>query len=372
MLKQAEARAPLLDHGSIRLNDFFCSTIRAKMTVRQITTGNNFVFIGGMLIQIELHRTRAKKFTRVRRHKNMPAKLVPKPLRRHEISGCVEIISGNGAQPLVKITTPWSTAEIYLNGAHVTHFQKNGGPPLIFMSRKSHFAPGKPIRGGVPICFPWFGNRDGEPSHGFARSTEWQLVKTAAAPDGTVAVQLALPPVPGREAWKNLRTEFIVTAAETLTLELVTTNEGCDETLEIENCLHTYFQVGDLGAVSVHGLEGAAYLNFAEGDNGVPRPPESYPITINRETNRVYPQTAATVEIHDPSLNRMIRVEKFDAQSTVVWNPWTTQKLPDDFDPAEHKNMVCVESGNVKQDKISLAPGKTAALKIVLHSAPLK
>jgi D-hexose-6-phosphate mutarotase len=293
-------------------------------------------------------------------------------LQRLAIPGRVEIVSGCGQLPLVKITTLRSVAEIYLHGAHVAAFQKNGEPPLLFMSAKSHFAPKLPIRGGVPICFPWFGNRDGEPSHGFARSTEWQLVKTASAPDGTVTLHFTLPAIPGRAAWKNLRTEFIVTVADTLTMELITANDGCDETLEIENCLHTYFHVVDLGAVSVHGLEGSAYLNFAEGDNGVPRPAENFPIRINRETNRTYVDTASSVEIHDENLNRKIRVEKFNSQSTIVWNPWTTQKLPDDFDPAEHKKMVCVESGNVKQNKISLAPGKTSALRVVLSSFTVK
>ena len=154
----------------------------------------------------------------------------------------------------------------------------------------------------------------------------------------------------------------------TRTMELVATNDACDGAQVIENCLHTYFHVGDIGAVSVRGLEGAPYLNFAEGDNNVSRPAEGYALTINRETNRVYPGTAAAVEIQDASLQRTIRVEKFNSQSTVVWNPWTTQKLPDDFDPAEHKTMICVESGNVKQDKLSLAPGKTTALKVVLSS----
>lgn len=293
-------------------------------------------------------------------------------LRRHEIPKRVAVKAGNGGLPKIVVTTKTSAAEIYLNGAHLTHFQKNDEPPLLFMSAKSYFAPGKPIRGGVPICFPWFGPRGTDVGHGFARLAQWQLVKTNAAPDGKVTLHFALPEVAGRAEWKSLRTEFIITVADTLTMELIATNDSCDETLEIENCLHTYFHVGAIGAVSVHGLESAAYLNFAEGDNGVPRPAESYPITINRETNRVYPETAATVEIHDASLQRTIRVEKFNSQSTVVWNPWTTQKLPDDFDPAEHKNMVCVESGNVKQNKISLAPGKTAAVKVVLHSAPLK
>jgi D-hexose-6-phosphate mutarotase len=293
-------------------------------------------------------------------------------MKQHEIPGRVAVVAGNGGLKKIVVTTKNSTAEIYQHGAHVTHFQKAGELPLIFVSRKSWFALGKPIRGGVPICFPWFGNRDGEPSHGFARITEWQLVKTSATPDGKVTLHFALPQIPGRAAWKNLRTEFIVTIADTLTMELIATNDGCDAALEIENCLHTYFQVGDIGAVSVHGLEGAAYLNFAEGDNGVPRPAENYPIRINRETNRTYADTTSTVEILDENLKRTIRVEKFNSQSTVVWNPWTTQKLPDDFDPAEHQHMVCVESGNVKQNRLSLAPGKTSALKVILSSGPLK
>jgi len=302
----------------------------------------------------------------------MEINLVPEKLRRLEIPGRVEIVRGHGGLPLVKVRTLWSAAEIYLNGAHVSAFKKTGEPPLIFMSRKSYFAPGKAIRGGVPICFPWFGNRDGEPSHGFARSTEWELVNTKAAADGVVTVHFALPGIAANSSWNLLRTEFIVTVADTLTMELTTANESCDGAIEIENCLHTYFQVGDIGAVSIHGLEGAAFLDFAAGDTGTRKAGENSPIKIQRETNRTYIDTTSAVEIRDENLQRTIRVEKSNSNSTVVWNPWTTQKLPDDFDPAEHRHMVCVESGNVKQNKISLAPGQETSLKVVLSSGPLK
>lgn len=284
----------------------------------------------------------------------------------------VELTTGKDGLPLVKIRTPWSAAEIYLHGAHITHFQKNGEPPLIFMSRKSYFAAGKPIRGGVPICFPWFGNRDGEPSHGFARITEWQLVKTSAGADGAVTLHFALPQISGRAAWNSLRTEFVVAVSDGLTMELITANDSCDESFEIENCLHTYFHVGDISAVSISGLETLPFDDFAAGTNGDRRVAENSKLRITKETNRVYFNSQHAVEIHDESLKRKIRVEKFNSQSTIVWNPWTTQKLPDDFDPAEHAQMVCAESGNVKQNKILLAPGKTTALKAILSSAPLK
>ena len=289
-------------------------------------------------------------------------------LRRNEIPGRVAVVAGNGGLAKIVVTTKASTAEIYPHGAHVAHFQKNGEPPLIFMSHKSWFAPGKAIRGGVPICFPWFGNRDGEPSHGFARVAEWELVKSTAAPDGTVTLHFALPQLPGRDAWKNLRTEFIVTVGDTLTMELNAANDACGEALEIEDCLHTYFHVGDIAAVSLTGLQDKPFNDFAFDANGARRNGDNSPLHITQETNRVYPDHTGTVEIHDEKLKRTIRVEKFNSHSTVVWNPWTTQKLPDDFDPAEHKNMVCVEAGNVKQNKISLAPGKSSSLKVVLSS----
>jgi D-hexose-6-phosphate mutarotase len=298
----------------------------------------------------------------------MQAAIIPEKLRRLEIPGHVEIVNGSGGLPLVKIRTPWSVAEIYLNGAQVTHFQRNGEPPLLFLSAKSHFTTGKSIRGGIPICFPWFGPRENEPAHGFARLAEWQLINTSAAKDGTVTVRFALPQIPGREAWKNLRTEFIVTVADTLTMELIASNESCGETLEIEDCLHTYLHVGDIGAVSIVGLQNAPFDDFAFGAGGARRSADAVPLRITQETNRVYPGNTAAVEIRDENLKRTIHVEKFNSKSTVVWNPWTTQKMPEDWGQDEHLQMVCVESGNVKQDKIALAPGKSSALKVVLSS----
>ena len=299
----------------------------------------------------------------------MPASI--EQLRTREISDRVAMAEGEGGLPKIIVTAKSSAAEIYPHGAHVTHFRKNGEPPLLFVSARSQFASGKAIRGGVPICFPWFGNRDGEPSHGFARFAKWQFAKASAAPDGAVTLRFRLPEIPDRPAWKNLHTEFVVTVSDTLTMELIATNNS-PAAMEIENCLHTYFHVGDINRVSITGLEGVSFDDFAAGSGGARKMENDAALRITKETNRVYPNSTSPVVIRDEDLRRMIRVEKFNSKSTVVWNPWTTQKLPDDFDPAEHRQMVCVESGNVKQNKISLAPGQTATLKVVLSSAPLK
>ena len=292
---------------------------------------------------------------------------IPDSLRKHEIPGRVAVAAGGGGLPKLKVTSDGSAAEIYLHGAHVTQFQKRGEPPLLFLSRKSWFAPGQPIRGGVPICLPWFGAREGGPAHGPARLTEWQLMKTAAA-GGSVTLEFALPQNFSGRTWQNLRAELSVTVADGLTMELAATNESPGETLEIENCLHTYFYLGDIGAAGLSGLEGAAYDDYASGAAGERRREDGAVLKITRETNRIYPGHTGAVEIRDEQLRRTIRVEKFNSRSTVVWNPWTTQQLPDDFDPAEHRQMVCVESGNVKQDKLSLAPGERASLRVVVSS----
>jgi glucose-6-phosphate 1-epimerase len=131
----------------------------------------------------------------------MQTNLILEKLRGHEIPGRVEVVNGRGGLPLVKISTPWSSAEIYLHGAHVAGFQKTGEPPLLFLSARSCFAADKPIRGGVPVIFPWFGPRAGEPAHGFARTLTWELVKTAAGPDGTTTIRLRLPRELLKPAW---------------------------------------------------------------------------------------------------------------------------------------------------------------------------
>lgn len=269
---------------------------------------------------------------------------------------------------MLKVHTPWSAAEIYLHGAHITGFQKNGEPPLLFMSRKSVFEAGKAIRGGVPICFPWFGSRAGEPAHGLARILNWEMAEASVAPDGSVRLSLQLPQEFLKSEWSVLKTEFTVIVADTLSMELVVKNESGDEAVEIEECLHTYFHVGDISAVSISGLEGAGYLDNMTGER---KAGNDSALKIASETDRTYLDTTKAIEIRDETFRRTIHVEKFNSKSTVVWNPWTTKKM-EDFEQAEHKNMVCVECGNVKQNKISLAPGQTTSMKVILSSAPLK
>jgi glucose-6-phosphate 1-epimerase len=291
-------------------------------------------------------------------------------MEQHEISGRVAITIGNSGLRKIDVTTDFSTAEIYLHGAHITGFQKNGEPPLLFMSDESLFAPDKAIRGGVPICFPWFGSREGLPAHGFARVTAWELVKTVALPDGSVRVGLRLPQNAGGANAFRGHVEFIVTVGDTLAMELQVTNPSA-EPLSFEECLHAYFSVGDINDVSITGLKGVYYLDKTDGTARKLETGDA--IRIVSETDRVYLDSTSAVEIHDAKLRRIIRVKKASSASTVVWNPWTGKaKAMADFGDDEFHRMVCVEAGNVGQNQIALAPGKTSALKMFLSSAPLK
>lgn len=281
------------------------------------------------------------------------------PLEHH---GRFTIAEGNGGLPKVLIETPWSSAEIYLHGAHVTHFQKRGEPPLLFLSKSSEFQSTKAIRGGVPIIFPWFGPREGLPAHGLARTVAWQLAEKSISQDGSVKLYFRMPATGLSEV------EFIVSVGETLTMELLVRNTG-DVDYGFETCLHTYFQVGAIHDISLTGLVNTAYHDKVKDVTTLETAPA---IHIGGEVDRIYFDTIAAVEIVDPGLNRTIRVEKSGSQSTVVWNPWIdkSQRMAD-FGDDEYLQMVCVESGNVAKNQITLSPGELATMKVVVSSAPL-
>jgi D-hexose-6-phosphate mutarotase len=287
-------------------------------------------------------------------------------LKHHEISGAVAISAGQGGLPRLTVTTPAATAEIYLHGAHMTGFQKTGEPPLLWMSAASQFVAGKPIRGGVPICFPWFGSRPDAPSHGFARLTDWHLAATSAAPDGRVSVRLRLSEKAGGETEFPGKVEFLVTVGETLTMELHVTNHS-DAPLVFEECLHSYFTVGDIAAVAVRGLKGLTYSDRVGGT--AQKEETGKAIHVDSEVDRLFLDAPQTVIIEDASLKRTIRVEKIGSLSTVVWNPWVAKsKAMPDFGDEEYHRMICVESGNIGQNQITLAPGASSTLKVILSS----
>jgi D-hexose-6-phosphate mutarotase len=287
-----------------------------------------------------------------------------------EIPGRVLFSEGSGELPRLEINTPWSTAEIYLHGAHVTHFQTKDQPPVLFMSHLSRFSAATPIRGGIPIIFPWFGSREGESAHGFARTQTWDLREVSQASTGEVLLRFNLPDSPSAALFPNFTADYWVKVGKTLTLQLVIANVSPGHDFTFEDCLHTYFRVGDIAAVSITGLKGVDYLDKTENFARKTERPEH--MKISQETDRIYLDTAGPVEIHDSKLGRRIRIEKSGSLSTVVWNPWVekAEQMPD-FGGEEFHQMVCVESGNVADNRLTLPAGKSNTLKVEIGTLPL-
>ena len=279
-----------------------------------------------------------------------------------ELPGVVTFATGEGGLPKVLIETPWSSAEIYLHGAHITHFQKKSEAPLLFLSKSSEFLSNKPIRGGVPIIFPWFGPRDGLGAHGFARTVAWNLTSRTVKPDGSIALYFRMPAI------ESIGVELIVSVGETLAMELLVRNTGGKD-YSFETCLHTYFQVSSIHDISITGLRNTAYHDKVKDVKALET---AAAIHIDREVDRVYQDTTAAVEILDPGHNRTIRVEKSGSQSTVIWNPWIekSQRMTD-FGDDEYLQMVCVESGNVAKNQITLPSGELAVMRVVVSSEVL-
>jgi len=203
--------------------------------------------------------------------------------------------------------------------------------------------------------------------HGFARLKAWDLKEFTQAPDGSVSVRLRLPDDPEAAAFPAFTADYIVTVNQSLTLQLIITNQSKDREFTFENCLHTYFEVGDVTAITISGLKEQSYIDTAAGF--VEKTDTNDPGRIAGEVDRIYPNSTNAVTIFDPRLSRKILVEKQGSASTVVWNPWIAkaQQMPD-FGNEEYERMVCVESGNVSPNEIKLPPGETSTLTVKPNS----
>jgi len=274
-----------------------------------------------------------------------------------------------------------AAAIVYLHGAHVTHWQPAGQQPVIFLSEKSDFAAGKAIRGGVPICFPWFAGRsDGQsgPSHGFARIQEWDLTFAAMipGPDGDrVHLTFTLGPseLSRSLGFDHFRVAYEVIVGAKLTMRLTVANLG-SESMKIEEALHSYFAVRDIRATRLKGLDSALYRDKTDALRQKVAPPKW--MVLTSETDRVFPANTATVQVEDVGNHRVITIEKTGSATTVVWNPWgelaaKLADMPDDAWP----RFVCVETANTATDAITLMPGESHAMQCVVsvtasHESP--
>jgi glucose-6-phosphate 1-epimerase len=273
----------------------------------------------------------------------------------------VKVEAGLGGLQRARVAGPRGEAEVYLQGAHVTRWQPRGAAgSVLFVSERAVYAPGKAIRGGVPLIFPWFGAHGTDrtkPMHGFARSRPWRLTGTETAPDGSTRIELGLDDDDASRAlWPHaFRARYRVTVGDALEMALEVTNTS-SAPFTFEAALHTYLSVGDIRAVAISGLEDTLFIDKVDAMTRKRHGAE--PLRVTGETDRVFLGTRARCVVDDRALGRRLSVDKSGSASTVVWNPWATKAAEmADLDPEDWRRMVCVETANAADDAVTLPAG---------------
>lgn len=275
----------------------------------------------------------------------------------------IEQTSYLGRIPLLSIKTERFSAQISLFGGQLISWQPKRGAEVLWCTPLEKVPPGKAIRGGAPICWPWFGKGDDPkaPAHGFARIARWQLHTIEDLDNSRVKVTLDLHSSNENQAWTtDLRLRCIYILGEELQVDLQTTNIR-QQVLHYTEALHTYFYVGDIEQVSVSGLEGCVYLDKLEDYQ---RKRQQGPLSIDQATDKIFLDSPSECVLIDPSMKRKIHIEKQGSRNTIVWNPGAEQaKQLVDMHEQSYRNMLCLESGNVAPQTVNMPPNSTHTLK---------
>lgn len=283
----------------------------------------------------------------------------------------VRLEPGVGDAPLVVVEHPAATARVHAYGAHVVAWAPAGAQDALWLSPHAVLAPGAAIRGGIPLCFPWFGpHPDGAgPAHGFARTSAWRLVGAEELaddeprPGGAVVLTFELTPADVDPAllalWPHDFTARVeVEVGASLSVSLTTTNDGA-EPVDLTQALHTYLAVDDVRRTRVDGLDGGPYLDKVDGDA---RQVQDGPVLFTGPTDRVYQGASSLLTVSEPG-GRTVEVAKAGSSTTVVWNPWAEgaaamRDVPDDA----WTGFVCVEAANAADDAVRLPAGEAQTL----------
>ena len=300
----------------------------------------------------------------------------PAPLsdlnRRFEIPGIARIVDGRGGLPCVQVSSPRASGEIYLHGAHVTSWKPVGNEEVLYLSSKSKWQDGAAIRGGVPVCFPWFSARADDPrspAHGLVRTKSWQLEGiTHADHDVTVALSTSADDATRKTWFGDYHLLFCATFGEQLRLEIIVTNRGTSS-FRFEEALHSYFRVSNIAGAKLRGLNGAGFIDKTDAKR---EKHQHGDVLISAETDRVYLKTFSTVEIEDPAARRRVLVAKEESRDTVLWNPWSEKaKKMSDVGADEWRQFVCVETCNVGDHAVNLAPAQAHTMSALISVSAL-
>jgi len=283
--------------------------------------------------------------------------------------GKVQFKNGKGELLAVEIANQFAFAEISPYGAHILSFIPSNEKDILWLSEKSFFTEGKPIRGGIPLCFPWFGPNPSDnalPPHGFARLIYWSVEDISDLPDNSTRLILKCESNDfTRKIWPfEFKAKLIIIIGKKLDVTLQFTNADSRE-FKCTDALHTYFLISDTSNITIEGLENSSYYDGLQKDSLLKQSEKLLPII--KEENRRYIEHSANCIIYDKGFGRKITVAKRGSQTTVVWNPWVeTSKSFADMTPEGYKTMVCVEAVNAYNDFVLLQPGESFNLSTVL------
>lgn len=287
---------------------------------------------------------------------------------RFGIPELARVGEGNGAMPRVQITSPLCEGEMYLHGAQVTSWKPAGSDEVLFLSSKSRWTDGQAIRGGIPICFPWFRGRANDPKapvHGFVRTKTWRIESILQENDGVVVVSMATQSDDQTRRWwpSEFRLVHRATFGSQLKLELICANTGTTP-LRFEEALHTYNRVAGVQTARVQGLDG---LRFLDNTDSNLEKTQRGDVAIVTQTDNAYLNTQNTVELLDPEMRRRIRLAKNNSLTTVVWNPWREKAAEMlDLGKDEWTQFLCVEASNILDAAVNLAPGQEHRITAIL------
>ena len=286
------------------------------------------------------------------------------------INNYVDFSKGPDNLTIIQLSNDHGSLSLCLQGAQVLEYSPAGQKNVLWLSKNSNYKQGQPIRGGIPICWPWFGNhpdRASLPAHGFARIKPWTLHSSQGTKDET-RLRLGLTDDQKTMAlWPHaFSLELEVCLNHQLNLTLTTHNTGT-ENLSITEALHSYFAVGDIDQTSITGLEEHCY--FDKVDN-LKNKNQTGEVRVKGETDRVYIDTSNTTRIVDSANCRSIYVSKSESLSTVIWNPGKEKaQTMSDFEDSGYKHMICLETANALTNKVKVNKGKEHRMSCVIRSS---
>ena len=280
-----------------------------------------------------------------------------------KLSPSVTIEQSETGLEFIKVASKFCDATIFLQGAQITEFTPAGKKPLLWVSQLEDYQEGKGVRGGIPICWPWFGvsQHEGWPAHGVARTGLWRAEQVKEE-ENSIYISLSLPMNQIDEKYWPHKTKLLVEFILSTSLEVRLTTTNLDsETLNFTQALHTYFPTPAIEETKVDGLQGSKYIEFGEG------PFEQHDlVSFARETDMVYTQAQDTQRIITP--DGIIEVSRENSRSCVLWNPWIDKsKRLSNFADDEYHVMLCLEAANVLEDSVELAPGDKHTLATSLR-----